>query len=49
MTREEAMEFCEKTECKDCPVVLENLDKRTEFDIVIGQVHCFENLVKDIG
>ena len=49
MTKQEAMEFCEKTECKDCPVVLENLDRRTKFDRAIGQVPCFENLVKDRG
>ena len=47
MTEQEALEFCEKTECEDCPVVLENLDRRTKFDRAVGQVPCFENLVKD--
>lgn len=49
MTEQEAMEFCERTECKDCPVVRDDLDKRSYFDRAIGQVPCFENLVDEEG
>ena len=46
MTYDEAVKFCEEHDCEECPVHLNGLDKRTEFDKVVGAVACCENLVE---
>ena len=36
MTEEEAITFCENTECKDCPVIINNIgDWRTHYEKIV--------------
>lgn len=45
MTEDEAVKFCEETECEDCPVYQNDLDKRTEAEWY--EVPCCMNLVTE--
>lgn len=43
MTLEQAVRFCEETECEDCPVFINDIEKRLDF----GSQLCCENLVDE--
>lgn len=43
MTLEQAVKFCEETECEDCPVFINDIEKRHDF----GSQLCCENLVDE--
>ncbi len=41
-----AVQFCCLTECKNCPVVLNNYEKRTEYEKNMLHKPCYFNLYK---
>lgn len=40
-----AVQFCENTQCEDCPIAIEGIDYRSEYEKVIMQIPCVENLL----
>ena len=48
MTEEEAVILCENTECKDCPVIINNMgDWRTHYEKTMLHFFCCLNLVDE--
>ena len=48
MTEKEAVEFCEETECEDCPVAIEDReDWRTQYEKTMLHFPCCLNLVDE--
>ena len=44
-TVKKAVEFCETHECVDCPVCINDIEYRTEYDKCCEHVPCVDNLI----
>ena len=42
----ESVELCENTECENCPIAIENLEQRTEFEKKVLHYPCCLNLIE---
>lgn len=45
----EAIHFCENTECKDCPIHINDIEHRTRHDKQDEHVPCVDNLVFELA
>ena len=44
-----AIHFCEHTECEDCPVAIEGLERRTRYEKEVEHVPCVDNLIFELA
>ena len=45
---EQAVHFCESTECLDCPIYINNIDHRTQYEKEVEHIPCVDNLVFEL-
>lgn len=43
-----AVQFCENTECENCRIAIEGIDRRSEYEKTIIQIPCVENLLFEL-
>lgn len=46
---EQAVHFCENTECLDCPIYINNIDYRTQYEKEVEHIPCVDNLVFELA
>lgn len=46
---EQAVYFCENTECENCPIVIEGLEHRTQYEKEVEHIPCVDNLVFELA
>lgn len=44
-----AVQFCENTECENCRIAIEEIDRRSEYEKTIMQIPCVENLLFELA
>ncbi len=42
----EAVDYCEKHECENCPIAIEGIEQRTKYEIEILHYPCCLNLIE---
>lgn len=45
---EQAVYFCENTECLDCPIYINDIDHRTQYEKEVEHIPCVDNLVFEL-
>lgn len=45
-TLKEAVDYCEKHECENCPIAIEGIEQRTKYEIEILHYPCCLNLIE---
>lgn len=45
---EKAIHFCEHTECEDCPIYINNIEHRTQYEKEVEHVPCVDNLIFEL-
>lgn len=45
---EKAIHFCEHTECKNCPIYINDIEHRTRHDKQDEHVPCVDNLIFEL-
>lgn len=46
---EQAAHFCENTECLDCPIYINDIDYRTQYEKEVEHIPCVDNLVFELA
>lgn len=46
---EQAVHFCENTECFDCPIYINDIDYRTRYEKEVEHVSCADNLIFELA
>lgn len=46
---EQAVHFCENTECLDCPIYINDIDYRTRYEKEVEHIPCVDNLVFELA
>lgn len=46
---EQAVYFCENTECENCPIAIEGLEHRTQYEKEVEHIPCVDNLVFELA
>lgn len=46
---EQAIHFCADTECENCPVAIEGLEHRTQYEKEVEHIPCVDNLVFELA
>ena len=44
-----AMHFCERTECIDCPIYINDIDYRTRYEKEVEHISCIDNLIFELA
>lgn len=44
-----AIYFCENTECFDCPIHINDIDHRTQYEKEVMHIPCVENLIFELA
>lgn len=44
-----AVRFCENTECEDCPIYINDIDHRTQYEKDVEHIHCVDSLVFELA
>lgn len=44
-----AMHFCERTECIDCPIYINDIDHRTRYEKEVEHISCIDNLIFELA
>lgn len=44
-----AVRFCERTECIDCPIHINDIDHRTQYEKEVMHIPCVENLIFELA
>ena len=42
---EQAIHFCENTECEDCPIHINDIHHHTQYEKEVEHIPCVDNLV----
>ena len=45
----EAIYFCEHTECENCPIAIEGLEHRTQYEREVMHIPCVDNLIYELA
>ena len=46
---EQASHFCENTKCEDCPIHINDIDHRTQYEKEVEHIPCVDNLVFELS
>lgn len=46
---EKAIYFCENAECEDCPIYINDIDHRTQYEKEVMHVPCVDNLIFELA
>ena len=46
---EKAIRSCENVECKDCPIYINDIEHRTQYEREVMHVPCVENLIFELA
>lgn len=46
---EQAVYFCENAECLDCPIYINDIDHRTQYEKEVEHIPCVDNLVFELA
>jgi hypothetical protein len=46
---EKAVRFCENVECKDCPIYINDIEHRTQYEIEAMHIPCVDNLIFELA
>lgn len=46
---EQAVHFCENTECLDCPIHINDIDYRTQYEKEVEHIPCVDNLIFELA
>ena len=46
---EQAIYFCKNTECENCPIAIEGLEHRTQYEKEVEHIPCVDNLVFELA
>lgn len=46
---EKAIQFCEDTSCENCPIAIEGIEHRSNYEKQVLHVPCVENLVYELA
>lgn len=44
-----AIHFCENVECEDCPIYINDIEHRTQYEKEVMHVPCVENLIFELA
>lgn len=44
----QAVLFCENTECLDCPIYINDIDYRTQYEKEVEHIPCVDNLIFEL-
>lgn len=44
-----AIRFCERTECIDCPIYINDIEHRTQYEKEVEHIPCIDNLVFELA
>lgn len=48
-TVEKAVRFCEHVECEDCPVYINDIEHRTQYEKEVMHIPCVDNLIVELA
>ena len=46
---EKAIRFCENVECQDCPIHINGIEHRTQYEKEVMHIPCVENLIYELA
>lgn len=46
---EQAIHFCESTECENCFIAIEEIEHRTQYEKEVEHIPCVDNLVFELA
>lgn len=46
---EKAVRFCEHVECEDCPVYINDIEHRTQYEKEVMHIPCVDNLIVELA
>lgn len=46
---EKAVRFCENTECPDCPIYINDIEHRTQYEREVMRIPCVDNLIYELA
>lgn len=46
---EKAVRFCENTECEDCPIYINDIEHRTQYEREVMHIPCVDNLIYELA
>ena len=44
-----AIYFCENTECEDCPIYINDIEHRTQYEKEVMHIPCADNLIFELA
>ena len=45
---EKAVRFCESVECEDCPIYINDIEYRTQYEREVMHIPCVDNLIYEL-
>lgn len=45
---EKAVHFCENIECEDCPIYINDIEHRTQYEREVMHIPCVDNLIFEL-
>jgi len=46
---EQAVSYCENTECENCFIAIEGVDHRTQYEKTVEHIPCVDNLIFELA
>ena len=46
---EKAVRFCENNECPDCPIYINDIEHRTQYEREVMHIPCVDNLIYELA
>ena len=46
---EKAVHFCENVECEDCPIYINDIEHRTQYEREVMHIPCVDNLIFELA
>ena len=44
-----AVRFCENVECEDCPIYINDIEHRTQYEREVMHIPCVDNLIYELA
>ena len=46
---EKAIRFCENVECENCPIYINDIEHRTQYEREVMHIPCVDNLIYELA